>query len=138
MLGDGELGESISSNTIIPFALSSSQPQANMVSAAPKVSLSPTPASQSVLAVSSLPLSDTCSSPHQHLQQSGLQQWTSAFLIFTFIYLVRHPTKARQLLKYASIIRSAAFRHAGFGWQEYDVQFCLKQACVPNCSWASN
>ena len=59
------------------------------------------------------------------------------FSDFASIYLACHPTKARQLLKYASIIRSAAFRHAGFGWRDYDVQFRLRQARVPNRSWAS-
>ena len=68
---------------------------------------------------------------------TSIEQWTSAFFIFASIYLIRHPTRARELLKYADIVRSAAFRRTGYGWRDYDIQFRLRQARMPSRSWAS-
>ena len=76
--------------------------------------------------------------PHNQTPRiTSVEQWTSAFLIFASIYLMRHPTRARQLLKYADIVRSAAFRRVGYGWRDYDIQFRLRQARMPSRSWAS-
>ena len=61
----------------------------------------------------------------QHTHVMSIEQWTSAFLVFASIYVVQHPDQARQLLKYADTIRSAAFHRAGYGWHDYDIQFCL-------------
>ena len=75
--------------------------------------------------------------PAQHTRITSVEQWTSAFLVFASIYLTRHPNQARQLLKYADTVRSAAFRRAGYGWRDYDIQFRLRQARMPSRSWAS-
>ncbi|XP_038063158.1 uncharacterized protein LOC119733864 [Patiria miniata] len=76
--------------------------------------------------------------PHKQAPRiTSIEQWTSAFLVFASVYLLRHPTHARQLLKYADTIRSAAFRHVGFGWRDYDIQFRLRQVRLPSRSWAS-
>ena len=77
--------------------------------------------------------------PHaaQNVRITSIEQWTSAFLVFASIYLMRHSDRARQLLKYADTIRSAAFRRVGFGWRDYDIQFRLRQARMPTRSWAS-
>ena len=77
--------------------------------------------------------------PHNsnNVRITSIEQWTSAFLVFSSIYLMRHADRARQLLKYADTIRSAAFRRVGFGWRDYDVQFRLRQARMPARSWAS-
>ena len=76
--------------------------------------------------------------PHKQTQRiTSIEQWTSAFLIFASIFLQRHPGQARHLLKYADIVRSAAFRRTGFGWRDYDVNFRLRQARVPSRSWAT-
>ena len=73
--------------------------------------------------------------PHKQAPRiTSIEQWTSAFLVFASVYLLRHPTHARSLLKYADTIRSAAFRHVGYGWREYDIQFRLRQARVPSRS----
>jgi len=78
--------------------------------------------------------------PHNtanNVRITSIEQWTSAFLVFSSIYLMQHADRARQLLKYADTIRSAAFRRVGFGWRDYDVQFRLSQARMPARSWAS-
>ena len=41
------------------------------------------------------------------------------------------------MLKYAQVIRSAAARHEGWGWQSYDIQFRLRQEWQPQRSWAT-
>ena len=70
--------------------------------------------------------------PTQHTRITSIEQWTSAFLVFASIYLVRHPDQARQLLSYANTVRSAAFRRAGCGWRDYDIQFRFRQARLPS------
>ena len=73
----------------------------------------------------------------QHTHVMSIEQWTSAFLVFASIYVVQHPDQARQLLKYADTVRSAAFHRTGCGWHDYNIQFCLRQARLPSHSWAS-
>ena len=65
-----------------------------------------------------------------------IEEWTDAFLVFSSIYLSAHPSKATELLKYASIVRDAAARFYGWGWRIYDVQFRHRQQRAPNRSWA--
>lgn len=66
---------------------------------------------------------------------SNIEQWTSAFLIFASIYLERHTTRARELLKYMEIIRSIT-RFGGYNWRAYDMQFRLRQARQPQRTWS--
>ena len=68
-------------------------------------------------------------------QIEEIEKWTSAFMIYASILLERHPTRARELLKYMDIIRSIT-RFGGFNWRSYDVQFRLRQARQPHRSWA--
>ena len=65
----------------------------------------------------------------------SIEQWTSVFLIYSSIYLERHPSRARELLKYMDIVRSIT-RFGGYNWRSYDVQFRLRQARQPQRSWA--
>ncbi len=73
-------------------------------------------------------------------QITSIFGWTSAFLIFSSIFLQAHPHRAQELLKYAQIVRTAAARFGGFnsnrmGWYAYDKQWRLRQACHPQRSW---
>ena len=62
-------------------------------------------------------------------QVSSIEKWTDAFLIFSSIFLKKHPSKAQELLQYMSIIREAANRSpSSFAWRQYDEHFRLRQA----------
>ena len=65
----------------------------------------------------------------------SIEQWTSAFLIYASIYLERHTSRAREMLKYIDIVRSIT-RFGGYNWRTYDVQFRSRQARQPQRSWA--
>ena len=67
---------------------------------------------------------------------SSIHTWTSAFLIFSAVYLRAHPHRTQELLKYCNIVRTAAARHSGFGWRKYDIQFRMRQHIQPHRSWA--
>ncbi len=67
----------------------------------------------------------------------NIDNWTTAFITFTSIYLERYPEKAQQMLKYMSNIRLAAKRASGFGWRFYDEQFRLRLARFPDTPWSS-
>ena len=69
-------------------------------------------------------------------QISSVHVWTSAFLVFTSVYLSVHPHRFQELLKYIHIIRSAASRVSGWGWRSYDIQFRLRQQQQPQRSWS--
>ena len=53
-----------------------------------------------------------------------IEKWTSAFLIFMYIYLEKFgqhiPQKALDLLQYLETIRFAAIQYGGSGWLRYD------------------
>jgi hypothetical protein len=66
----------------------------------------------------------------------SIHVWTDAFLIFSSIFLKAHPLRAQELLKYASLIRTAASRFGGYGWRTYDFQFRMRQQRRPSNSWA--
>lgn len=57
-----------------------------------------------------------------------IDKWTDAFLIFTSIYIQRHPEKASELLKYMFVIRDAAMKYPILSWRTYDEQFRIRQA----------
>ena len=66
----------------------------------------------------------TCSPPQENKNPLSIEKWTSAFIIFSAIYLERFtpqfPNKALELLQYSDTIRYAAFTYGGRGWAMYD------------------
>lgn len=54
---------------------------------------------------------------------SGIHQWTSAFIIFSAIYLERQPHQATCLLQYMHCIRSMAAATPPTVWMKYDQEF---------------
>ncbi len=77
----------------------------------------------------------TLKSPGPKRRIDNIQNWTDAFIVFTYIYLQTHPEKQRELLVYMRTIRRAATFGAGF--KLYDLQFRLQQQNSPARSWAS-
>jgi len=75
----------------------------------------------------------------QTKQQSKIytvEQWTDAFLVFFCIFILAHPDKTQELLKYMNNIRIAEKRCGkGIGWKLYDENFRLKMAQNCNVSW---
>ena len=67
----------------------------------------------------------------------NIDKWTSAFFVFTSIFLEKHPQRAVEMIKYTDLIRKLAFRFGGFGWVNYDREFRLEQAQNPARSWAT-
>ncbi|KAK3091385.1 hypothetical protein FSP39_019479 [Pinctada imbricata] len=53
----------------------------------------------------------------------SLNQWTSAFIIFTAIYIQRKPLEAPHLLKYLYMIREMASTTRSDSWRYYDEEF---------------
>ena len=70
-------------------------------------------------------------SPRAGTTITTIESWTSAFLVFTSIFLRGHPDRAQELLQYLNVIRTAASRHPGQGWKLYDQQFRLRFAADP-------
>lgn len=66
--------------------------------------------------------------PLGHSKINDIQTWLDAFIIFSSVYLCAHSDQAQQLLKYMSIIKTAASRCYGFGLRKYDRQFRMKKA----------
>nr|XP_054757502.1 uncharacterized protein LOC129263623 [Lytechinus pictus] len=64
----------------------------------------------------------------------SIEQWTSAMLIYLSIFAERHNERCREVLKYMSVVRTAAA--SNYNWREYDVQFRLRHATQPELSWA--
>ncbi|KAH3719076.1 hypothetical protein DPMN_061905 [Dreissena polymorpha] len=44
-----------------------------------------------------------------------IEAWSDAFLEYASIFLIAHPHRTQELLKYMSTIRTAARRHVGLG-----------------------
>lgn len=65
----------------------------------------------------------------------NIDLWTQAFLVFSAIYLQKHPTRAIELLQYMDTIRKLARRFSGNTWILYDKEFRMGQAFNPNRSW---
>lgn len=70
--------------------------------------------------------------PPNNKKITTIEEWSDAFLIFLSVYLSGHPQETQGLLKYFSIIRTAAKRHLGLGWLSYDTQFRLRLAASPS------
>lgn len=67
---------------------------------------------------------------------TSVHSWTSAFFVFSAVFLNAHPQRTQELLKYGHLIRTAASRFAGWGWRDYDTQFRLRQQLNPTRSWS--
>ena len=50
-----------------------------------------------------------------------IEQWDKAFTVYSYRYLLAHPTEANDLLMYGRLIKDMAMR--GFMWFQYDEQF---------------
>ncbi len=68
----------------------------------------------------------------------SIEKWTDAFLVFSSIYLQKKPQYAQELMKYGSIIRSAARNYAGLGWREYDIEFRERMQVNQNKAWGGH
>lgn len=68
---------------------------------------------------------------------STISMWTNAFLIYSSVYLVYHPNRAQELLKYMHTVRSAATRFGSYGWRQYDINFRKRMGRNPQNSWAN-
>lgn len=69
--------------------------------------------------------------PQQTKQITSIEAWSDAFLIYISVYLTAHFNETQPILKYFSVIRTAAKRHVGLGWVSYDTQFRLRLAANP-------
>ena len=66
----------------------------------------------------------------------SIEKWTDAFLVFASIYVQAKPQLCQDLLKYCSIIRSAATSYVGLGWRDYDTEFRRRKQNASDKSWA--
>jgi len=66
-------------------------------------------------------------------QPLSLDQWTSAFLVFHYIYIQCHPTHSSSLLSYQHLIRTLASRKAN--WLRYDELFRQYREKCPATPW---
>ena len=65
-----------------------------------------------------------CSQPEPTHKFLNIEKWTSAFMIFMYVYLEQfgkdNPSKPLELLQYMETIRFAANTYSGSGWFLYD------------------
>ncbi len=69
-------------------------------------------------------------------QIRNINEWTSAFHVYMYVYLQAHPSRALELLKYCENIRFAA-RAGGDSWIRYDHEFRLRMGAAPTRCWGS-
>ena len=67
---------------------------------------------------------------------TSIFDWTTAFNVYISIFIVSHPSRAQELLRYMALIRFACRKFGGFSWRDYDFNFRLTQAAQPSRSWA--
>lgn len=65
----------------------------------------------------------------------SIDQWTTAFIIFTSIFCSVHSHRFQELLKYMYVVRQGASRST-LGWITYDEQYRLRKSINPSSSWA--
>ena len=70
--------------------------------------------------------------PHNFI--SSIDQWTSAFIVYIYVYCKAHPSRFLELLKYMHMVRLGAKR-TQMGWKSYDEQFRMRKARYPASSW---
>lgn len=68
---------------------------------------------------------------------TSINTWLDAFLIFSSIYLARHPSDIQGILKYIHTIRLGYSRNINGNWIEYDRQFPLKMSKNTSISFGS-
>lgn len=61
---------------------------------------------------------------------SNIESWTTAFIRFMAVYLVKYPLESQQLLKYMEIVRDLARRRPGLAFLYYDTQFRLLRESI--------
>ena len=66
-----------------------------------------------------------------------IEEWTTAFNIYTKIIVDKFPARASELLNYLDIIRQAAMYQRSNAWLMYDVKFRHKVAKVKSLSWSA-
>ena len=67
---------------------------------------------------------------------TNIEQWTTAFTIYTSVMTHQFPGRSQELLSYMSLIRHAAQTHRGLGWCVYDHKFRCKAALKPGLNWS--
>ena len=65
----------------------------------------------------------------------NMDEWVTAFLNFTTVYLEGHPKKYNELNTYMKIVRFAQRHFDGFGWRTYDMQFRMSMRNNPHKPW---
>lgn len=67
---------------------------------------------------------------------TSIDQWTTAFIIFTSIFCSTHVNRFQELLKYMYDIRLGAKRCMSLNWKTYDEQYRLRKARNPDTLWS--
>lgn len=73
--------------------------------------------------------------PFLNKQVRNIEEWTTAFIIYMYIYCGSHPEKMLSLLKYMANVRLGATQYGGFGWRKYDEEFRLRLSANPSKSF---
>ena len=73
------------------------------------------------------------SKPKSPNKITSIERWSDAFLIFVSIFILAHPDKTLQLLKYMHDVRLGAEKSNG--WVTYDEQFRLRMSINPSQNW---
>ena len=70
-----------------------------------------------------------------HYKQSvkSIQDWDSAFAIYSTVYCSAHPDQFPQLLKYSETVKRIA--RQGGDWGHYDVSFRCQRQAMPSLPW---
>lgn len=76
--------------------------------------------------------------PKKHVVTiNSIEQWTSAFIVYMYVYCKIHGSRCLELLKYMQTIRLGAKRLNGsLGWKYYDEQYRLRKSSNPSSSWS--
>ena len=96
--------------------------------------LDPFQVSQSKITVQKAANGDSslCLMPANKKVPKSINEWTSAFAIFSSVYIKKFPNKGGKLLKYGELVRRIA--HDGGDFHGYDVSFRKLKQTLP-LSW---
>ncbi|KAJ1139278.1 hypothetical protein NDU88_005653 [Pleurodeles waltl] len=64
-----------------------------------------------------------------------IENWTSAFPIYTSVYCKKYPESSVALLKFMDIIRKAQISFGGKPWAQYDEEFRVRMTADPEAKW---
>ena len=64
----------------------------------------------------------------------NIEDWVSAFIVFTALYTERHPYQAPRLMKYIEIVRDIA-KKGGLAFKIYDENFRFMKQAQPEMCW---